>query len=348
MQEKRSALMTGILVFLTITALALVGMNGEKKKALAASAELLESGELAYAELETKEAETAHKLSEIEKQLSDSRAELEKTRADLEESQKQAAEGAENLRLRETELEAAEQALRELETKEAATAAALASARTDLEEKEQAFSELEKKEAETADTLVAVKKALEESEKALLEIREQESAASEALLKAETEISELRLALTAAMTQQVDTEAALQDLEAAYAELLYSWEILRGEYGNFTLGYEAADYETYYAPLEEKPLLGNRIYLDGVLTEIRLWEVEGFKILMGFVETLTGETWCVQLHSLPFVTEDGYDAALEKEILLLGVYINFLVHSYSSSCYISYATCVPLVISAMP
>lgn len=91
----------------------------------------------------------------------------------------------------------------------------------------------------------------------------------------------------------------------------------------FVDGYEKAEFEKYNSNASENGLGDTRIYFSGKITKTEILNADGTTSILGYVEDDTNNTWLVQLHFVPAVSETQFDSVIGKPIVLRGVYTGF-------------------------
>lgn len=89
----------------------------------------------------------------------------------------------------------------------------------------------------------------------------------------------------------------------------------------FTDGYERADFSKYNSPAEENGLGGKKVYIDCVIDNIQLLNIDGFgNYITGYLTDSDGHKWLGLLHSDMFVSANEFDGIVGKRVLYCGTY----------------------------
>ena len=92
---------------------------------------------------------------------------------------------------------------------------------------------------------------------------------------------------------------------------------------SFIEGYEKADFEKYNSNASENGLADTKIYFEGILNKTELLKADGTVSILGYIDVESNNTWLVQLHFVPAVSETHYDRVIGKKVLVRGVYSGF-------------------------
>lgn len=89
---------------------------------------------------------------------------------------------------------------------------------------------------------------------------------------------------------------------------------------SFVEGFESAEYDKFNSPASENGLGGTCIYIRGTLEKTELLEASGTQSILGYVVDEDGNTWLIQMHTVPVVSETYFDEAKGKEVVCTAVY----------------------------
>ena len=93
---------------------------------------------------------------------------------------------------------------------------------------------------------------------------------------------------------------------------------------SFVEGFESAEYDKFNSPASENGLGGTCIYIRGTLEKTELLEASGTQSILGYVVDEDGNTWLIQMHTVPVVSETYFDEAKGKEVVCTAVYEGYL------------------------
>ena len=88
----------------------------------------------------------------------------------------------------------------------------------------------------------------------------------------------------------------------------------------FVEGFEKPEYEKFNSPASENGLSGTCIYIRGTLEKTEILDTGDTQSILGYVEDEEGNTWLVQMHTVPIVLETYFDVAKGKEVVCTVVY----------------------------
>jgi len=89
---------------------------------------------------------------------------------------------------------------------------------------------------------------------------------------------------------------------------------------SFVVGYEEADFDKYNSPASENGLGGAKIYIRGTLTDTEILSAQGTQTILGYITDNEDNDWLIKMHCVPIVSEDYYDDAIGKEVVVRVIY----------------------------